>query len=82
MLEVFATKRRDRRAVLKFLTRTMKLYGRPKVIVTDRLRSYRPPMKVIGNAVAQECGRRSTTGRKTRISRSDDEKERWRSSGT
>ncbi len=28
-LEVFATKRRDRRAALKFLKRTMKRYGRP-----------------------------------------------------
>ena len=31
VLEVFATKRRDRRAALKFLKRTMKRYGRPKV---------------------------------------------------
>lgn len=41
VLEVFATKRRDRRAALKFLKRTMKRYGRPRSIVTDRLRSYR-----------------------------------------
>ncbi len=32
VLEVFATKRRDRRAALKFLKRTMKRYGRPNVI--------------------------------------------------
>jgi putative transposase len=35
----------------------MKRYGRPRVIVTDRLRSYAAAMKVIGNAVAHECGR-------------------------
>ena len=40
VLEVFATKRRDRRAALKFLRRAMKRYGRPASIVTDRLRSY------------------------------------------
>jgi putative transposase len=57
VLEVFATKRRDRRAALKFLKRTMKRYGRPRSIVTDRLRSYRSAMKVIGNAANQECGR-------------------------
>ena len=57
VLEVFATKRRDRRAALKFLKRTMKRYGRPRSIVTDRLRSYRSAMKVIGNAADQECGR-------------------------
>ena len=34
----------------------MKRYGRPKLIVTDRLRSYGAAMKVIGNAANQECG--------------------------
>ena len=57
VLEVFATKRRDRRAALKFLKHAMKRYGRPNVIVTDRLRSYRAAMNVIGNAADQECGR-------------------------
>ena len=57
VLEVFATKRRDRRAALNFLKRTMKRYGRPRSIVTDRLRSYRSAMKVIGYTTSQECGR-------------------------
>ena len=57
VLEVFATKHRDRKAALAFLKRTMKRYGRPRTIVTDRLRSYRAAMKVIGNVVDQECGR-------------------------
>ena len=80
VLEVFATKRRDRRAALKFLKRTMKRYGRPRSIVTDRLRSYRSAMKVIGNAADQECGRRSTIGVRIPTSRSDDENERCRGS--
>jgi putative transposase len=57
VLEVFATKRRDRAAALAFLKRAMKRYGHPKVILTDRLRSYRAAMNVIGNAADQECGR-------------------------
>ncbi len=57
VLEVFATKRRDRRAALKFLKRTMKRYGRPHSVVTDRLRSYRSALKAIGNAAVQACGR-------------------------
>ncbi len=57
VLEVFAAKRRDRRAALKFLKRSMKRYGRPRKIVTDRLRSYRSAMKVIGIASDQVCGR-------------------------
>ena len=57
VLEVFATKRRDRKAALKFLRRAMKRYGRPGSIVTDRLRSYRAAMNVIGISDRQECGR-------------------------
>ena len=57
VLEVFATKRRNRRAALKFLKRTMKRYGRPRSIVTDRLRSYAAAMKAIGIVERQECGR-------------------------
>ena len=57
MLEVFATKRRDRKAALRFLKRTMKRYGRPWSIVTDRLRSYGAAMKVMGIVERQECGR-------------------------
>jgi putative transposase len=58
VLESFVTKKRDRKPALKFLKRTMKRYGRPRAIVTDRLRSYGAAMKVIGNAADQECGRR------------------------
>jgi putative transposase len=57
VLEVFATKRRDRRAALRFLKRAMKRYGRPKAIVTDRLRSYGAAMRDIG------VGRRHVGGR-------------------
>ena len=57
VLEAFVTKRRDRRAALKFLKRTMKRYGRPYSVVTDRLASYRAAMKVLGNPGRQECGR-------------------------
>jgi len=57
VLEVYATKQRNRTAALQFLRRAMKRYGQPRVIVTDRLRSYRAAMNVIGNAADQECGR-------------------------
>lgn len=57
VLEVFATKRRDRKAALKFLKRTMKRHGQPASIITDRLRSYRAAMNVIGNAEGHTCGR-------------------------
>ncbi len=57
VLEVFATKRRNRKAALQFIKRAMKRYGRPQAIVTDRLRSYRAALNVIGNAAHQTCGR-------------------------
>ena len=53
----FATKRRDRKAALKFLRKTMKRHGRPHIFVTDKLRSYGAAMKVIGNVDKQETGR-------------------------
>jgi len=57
VLETFVTKRRNRAAAMRFLRKAMKRYGRPKVIVTDRLQSYRAATNVIGNADLQETGR-------------------------
>ena len=45
------------RAAQKFLKRTMKRYGRPNAIVTDRLRSYRAAMRAVGIVERQACGR-------------------------
>ena len=57
VLEAFVTKRRDRKAALSFLKKAMKRYGNPLEVVTDRLRSYRAAMKVIGNEGRQATGR-------------------------
>jgi len=57
VLESFVTKRRDRKAALRFMRKTMKRYGPSKVIVTDKLRTYRAAMKVIGNEARQETRR-------------------------
>ena len=57
VLESFVTKRRDRKAALKFLKKSMKRYGCSHILVTDKLRSYRAAMKDIGNADKQETGR-------------------------
>jgi len=57
VLESFATKTRNKAAALKFLKKMMKRHGKPKVVVTDRLRSYGAAMKEIGNADVQETGR-------------------------
>jgi len=57
VLDAFVTKRRDRKAALKFLRKLMKRYGRPEKIVTDNLRSYGAAMKEIGNEDRQRTGR-------------------------
>ena len=57
VLESFVTKRRDRKAALRFLKKMMKQYGATKMIVTDRLRSYRAAMSELGNATKQNTGR-------------------------
>jgi transposase-like protein len=48
VLEAYVTKRRDRKAALKFLRKAMKRYGQPNAIVTDKLGSYRPALRTIG----------------------------------
>ena len=57
VLEAYVSKKRDRKAALKFLRKAMKRYGRPQVIVTDKLRSYGAAMKVIGASDRQQTGR-------------------------
>ena len=55
VLEIVATKRRNRSAALRLLKSLMKQYGRPRAIVTDKLRSYGAAMKLIGIADRHEC---------------------------
>jgi putative transposase len=57
VLESYVTKRRDRKAALKFLKKSMSRYGQPKIVVTDKLRSCGAAIKVIGNADRQQTGR-------------------------
>jgi putative transposase len=57
VMESFVTKTRDKKAALKFLKKTMRKHGRPKIIVTDRLRSYGAALRDIGAVDRQETGR-------------------------
>ena len=40
VLESYVTKKRDKRAALKFIKKAMRRYGSPNEIVTDKLRAY------------------------------------------
>ena len=57
VLESFASKTRDKPAVLKFMKNLMKRHSRARAITTDGLRSYKAAMKELGNADKQEGGR-------------------------
>ena len=82
VLEVFVTKKRNRKAALRFLRKTMKRYGRPEAIVTDKLRSYHAAMKVIGNAERQATGRwLNNRAENSHQPLQHDESERWQNSG-
>lgn len=58
VLESFVTKKRDKKAALKFIRKSMKHYGRPHVFVTDKLRSYGAALKEVGATDRHETGRR------------------------
>jgi putative transposase len=44
-LDVFLQKRRNKKAAIRFLSRLLGAYPSPRVIVTDKLKSYNNPIK-------------------------------------
>ncbi len=48
VLESFVTKRRDRKAALKFIRKSLKRHGHVQAVVTDRLRSYGAALRELG----------------------------------
>ncbi|MDW4551745.1 IS6 family transposase [Defluviimonas sp. D31] len=57
VLESFVTKKRDKKAALKFLRKSLKRHGRADEFVTDRLRSYGAALGVLGIVDRQETRR-------------------------
>lgn len=57
VLESFVTKRRDKKAALKFLGKALRMHGPTETIVTDRLASYGAALKAIGAIDKREVGR-------------------------
>jgi putative transposase len=48
VLDCVVTKKRDKKAAKKVLKKILKTYGKPHEIVTDKLKSYRAALKLIG----------------------------------
>jgi putative transposase len=59
VFESYVTKKRDKKAVLKFMKKAMRWYGSPNEIVTDKLRSYGAAAKELGSADKQVTQRRA-----------------------
>ena len=57
VLEAFVSKKRDRKAALKFLRKLMKRYPRPDAIITDRLRSCCAALRELGGSGLHQAGR-------------------------
>ncbi len=57
VLESYVTKKRNKKAALKFLKKSMRRNGRSETFVTDNLRSYGAALKELGAADRQETGR-------------------------
>jgi putative transposase len=57
VLEACVSKRRDRAAALKVLRKLLKRYGSPRVIMTDKLRSYGAALRAIGFIDRHSTGR-------------------------
>lgn len=57
VLESYVTKKRDKKAALKFMKKALKSRGPVDAITTDGLPSYRAAMSELGNQDRQETGR-------------------------
>ena len=57
ILESYVTKKRDKKAALRFMRKAMKRHGPIEKIVTDGLKSYPAAMRDLGNVERQEMGR-------------------------
>ena len=60
VLESFVTKTRNKKAALKFLKKSMKRHGRPRIFVTDKLRSYGAALRGIGAVQPAACINRNS----------------------
>src|SRR6266404_2710928 len=74
VLDMLVQRRRDKRAALRLMRKLLKKQGfAPKLLVTDKLRSYDSAFRRLRLTCTHERGLRETIGPKTRIRWCDDE---------
>ena len=57
VLESYVTKKRDKKAALRFIKKAFRRHGQAEKIVTDGLKSYPSAMRELGNESRREMGR-------------------------
>ncbi len=62
ILESYVTKKRDKKAALRFMKKALKRHGSPAEITTDGLTSYKAAMRELSNTGKQEVGRWANNG--------------------
>jgi putative transposase len=73
VLDMLVQRRRDSRPALRLMHKLLKKQGfAPKLLVTDKLRSYASAFRQLGLSCLHEQGLRMTIGRRTRIKWCDD----------
>ena len=77
VLDMLVQRRRDTRAALRLMRKLLKKQGfRPKLLVTDKLRSYASAFRQLGLSCPHEQGSGATIEPRTLISRCDGESAR------
>ena len=75
VLDILVTRRRNKEAAKRFFLKLLKgLKYEPRVIITDKLRSYRAALREVLPHVEHRQHKGSTIGLKTRIGRPEGEK--------
>jgi putative transposase len=57
-LDVFLQKRRDKKSAIRFLNRLLGTYPSPRVMITDKLKSYKKPIKFMCPKIQHRCHKR------------------------
>lgn len=57
-LDVFLQKRRNKKAAIRFLSRLLNAYPKPRVIITDKLRSYTKPIQQMSKGAEHRSHKR------------------------
>ncbi len=57
VLEAYVSKKRNKKAALKFLRKIIRRYGKPEAIITDRMASYKAALRELSMLRLQKIGR-------------------------